>query len=126
MRVSVVGLGPGPEDCVTAAARARLYLPGARVFARTRFFPGLERLLAGVLWESFDDLYERAESLQELQIALAKRLLDAGGACDAIRARDGSDARDAVGPTLSGNRLAARETSGLEVVLAVPGDGVLG
>jgi tetrapyrrole methylase family protein/MazG family protein len=78
MRVSVVGLGPGATDWVTAAAKARLRLPGARVFVRTRFFPNLELLLYGARWESFDELYERAESLQDVQTAMAERLLEAG------------------------------------------------
>jgi tetrapyrrole methylase family protein/MazG family protein len=95
MRVSVVGLGPGASDWLTVAARARLHLPGARVFARTRYFPHLDQLLAGVSWESFDELYERADSLDVVQTAMAERLLETGDA-------DG------------------------EVVLAVPGDGVLG
>ena len=92
MRVSVVGLGPGAADWITSAAHARLHSPGARVFARTRFFPNLERLLDGLSWETFDELYEQAASLAEVQAAMAARLLGAGE----------------------------------EVVLAVPGDGVLG
>src|SRR5437660_12165603 len=93
MRVSVVGLGPGPLDWMTPAAASRLRLPGARVFARTRFFPNLERVLEGVEWQSFDDLYERADSLADVEVAMAERLLGVATA---------------------------------EVVLAVPGDGVLG
>src|SRR5438105_3809506 len=77
MRVSVVGLGPGPADLVTPAAQTRLRLPGARVFVRTRFFPNLDQLLAGVEWQSLDDLYEHAASMPELQSAMAKRVLEA-------------------------------------------------
>ena len=93
MRVSVVGLGPGPLDWVTPAALARLRLPGARAFVRTRFFPNLERVLEGVEWQSFDDLYERSESLADVEMAMAERLLEAAES---------------------------------DVVLGVPGDGVLG
>jgi tetrapyrrole methylase family protein / MazG family protein len=78
MRVSVVGLGPGAADWISPAAVARLRLPQARVFVRTRFFPGLERLLDGVQWSSFDELYERAASLDEVQTAMLERLLAAG------------------------------------------------
>jgi tetrapyrrole methylase family protein / MazG family protein len=78
MRVSVVGLGPGPSTWITAAAIERLRTPGARVFARTRFFPGLDRLLAGLSWESFDELYETADSLEELNRNMTERLLAAG------------------------------------------------
>src|SRR5437588_10690502 len=70
MRVSVVGLGPGPLEWITPAAAARLRLPGARVFVRTRLFPNLELVLDGVAWQSFDDLYEQAESLADVQVAM--------------------------------------------------------
>src|SRR5579864_638906 len=92
MRVSVVGLGPGPAEWVTPAALARLRLPRARVFLRTRHLPDLEILLEGLTWESFDALYETATTLDEVHATMASRLLRAGD----------------------------------EVVLAVPGDGVLG
>jgi tetrapyrrole methylase family protein/MazG family protein len=78
MRVSVVGLGPGPIDWITPAAAARLRQPGARVFLRTRLIPGLEQLLDGVAWESFDVLYEQAESLAEVHERMAEQLLEAG------------------------------------------------
>ncbi|HLZ28553.1 MAG TPA: nucleoside triphosphate pyrophosphohydrolase [Chloroflexota bacterium] len=78
MRVSIVGLGPGPADWVTGAAIARLHLPGAGVFFRTRLWPGLGELMHGRAWESFDELYERAASLEDVHTAMAERLLDAG------------------------------------------------
>src|SRR5437588_10897869 len=78
MRVTVVGLGPGPREWITPAALARLHTPGARVFARTRFFPDLERILDGLVWESFDALYETAASLDEVNALMATRLLSAG------------------------------------------------
>jgi tetrapyrrole methylase family protein / MazG family protein len=92
MRLSVVGLGPGPREWITPAAASRLKMPDARVFARTRFFPSLSDLLAGVAWSSFDDVYESAAALEEVNARIAAELLAAGE----------------------------------EVVLAVPGDGVLG
>src|SRR5689334_8263711 len=58
MRVTVVGLGPGPRDWITPAALARLRAPGAHVFARTRLFPALAEILAGSTWQSLDDVYE--------------------------------------------------------------------
>ena len=92
MRVSVVGLGPGPIDWITPAARSKLRLPGARVFVRTRLFPGLDGLLQSLTWESFDMVYETAASLDEVHAGILQRLLAGGD----------------------------------EVVLAVPGDGVIG
>ncbi len=79
MRVSVVGLGPGPLDWITPAARARLRLAGARVFLRTSHLPNLSELLSEVPdWASFDDVYERATSLDEVHATIANRLLSAG------------------------------------------------
>src|SRR5713226_4048096 len=106
MRVSVVGLGPGPVDWITSAATSRLRLPPARVFVRTRFFPQLDQLLAGIEWQSFDDLYEQAESLAEVETLMAERLLAAG--------------RSAERGTPVGDSTASETTPG-EVVLAVPG-----
>ncbi|HEX8968770.1 MAG TPA: SAM-dependent methyltransferase, partial [Chloroflexota bacterium] len=78
MRVSVVGLGPGPREWISPAASARLRAPGARVFARTRHFPRLDELLDGLDWHSLDDLYETSSSLDQLHRAMAQRLLAAG------------------------------------------------
>ncbi|HEY0581842.1 MAG TPA: SAM-dependent methyltransferase, partial [Chloroflexota bacterium] len=78
MRLSVVGLGPGPAAWITPAATTRLRTPGASIFVRTRLFPGLDALLDGLDWESFDELYERAESLALLHTSMAERLLGAG------------------------------------------------
>ncbi len=94
MRVSVVGLGPGRLDWITPAARSKLHVPGARVFVRTSLIPGLTELLDGVVWESFDTVYDTAASLDEVHARILSRLLSA--------------------------------SAGDEVVLAVPGDGVLG
>lgn len=78
MRLSVVGLGPGPADWVSAAGVAALRAPDARVFARTRLHPALEPLLAGRDWDSFDAVYEQAASLDEVYETMTGRLLGAG------------------------------------------------
>src|SRR5215216_1576053 len=78
MRVWVVGLGPGNPEYVTPAARARLHDATAGIFLRTRFLPMLDMLLEGVAWQSFDDVYERAASLEEVHATMAERLLRAG------------------------------------------------
>jgi tetrapyrrole methylase family protein / MazG family protein len=91
MRLTVVGLGPGPLEWITPAAKSRLR-GAARVYVRSRLFPHLDELLDGVSWESFDHIYETASALDEVHVAIAEALLAAGD----------------------------------DVVLAVPGDGVLG
>ena len=78
MRVSIVGLGPGPASWITGAVTARLQTPGARIFTRTRFFPNLDTILQGLDWESFDALYETSASLQQVNQRMAECLLTAG------------------------------------------------
>jgi tetrapyrrole methylase family protein/MazG family protein len=75
MRVTVVGLGPGPAEWVSAAAIACLQSPGARVCVRTALHPAVPDLLTGVEYESFDALYEQAATLEEVHAAIAERLL---------------------------------------------------
>ncbi len=75
MRVTVVGLGPGPASWLTLAAVERLGATDARVFARTRLHPALPPDLD---CESFDALYERSASLAELEARMVERLLSAG------------------------------------------------
>ncbi len=74
MRLTVVGLGPGPADWLTAAAVARLDAPGIPLFARTRLHPAL----ADIPCQSFDELYDAADSLDEVHALMAERLLAAG------------------------------------------------
>jgi tetrapyrrole methylase family protein/MazG family protein len=76
--ICVVGLGPGPADWVTPAATQRLRAPGAKLFVRTRYWPGLDVIFKGLEWTSFDELYERAQSLEQVQEEMATRLLAAG------------------------------------------------
>ncbi len=75
--ILVVGLGPGSAEWVTEAARSALRLPGARVFARTELHPALPVLLEGIPFESFDALYQQAESIDRLHEAIVERLVQA-------------------------------------------------
>ncbi len=72
--VTVVGLGPGPADWVTAEARETLRLLGARVFVRTALHPAIPSVLQGVAYESFDGLYERAPDLDGVYAEMEARL----------------------------------------------------
>ncbi len=75
--LTIVGLGPGPAEWVTAEARETLRTPGARVFVRTALHPAIPTLLDGVPFESFDSLYERAPDLDALYGQMADRLATA-------------------------------------------------
>jgi tetrapyrrole methylase family protein/MazG family protein len=111
MRIAVVGLGPGPAEWVTAAARARLQAPGARVFLRTRYLPEIDQLMGDVAWDSFDPVYEHAATLADVETQIVDRLLGALSS----RASDS--------PTTTTTTTFAPAP---EVVFAVPGDGTLG
>src|SRR5918912_622595 len=93
MRVTVVGLGPGPAEWVSPAARARLLTPSARVFVRTAVHPAVPELLQGVAFESFDALYEHEPTVETVHAAIAERLLASGdGGGDVVLAVPGDGA----------------------------------
>jgi tetrapyrrole methylase family protein/MazG family protein len=96
MPLTVVGLGPGPAGWLTRDAEAALRQPNARVFARTLLHPALDAMADQVQIESFDELYASAPTLDAVYDEMATRLIVE------LEAGDGP------------------------MILAVPGDGVLG
>jgi tetrapyrrole methylase family protein/MazG family protein len=72
-RITVVGLGPGGVDHVTAETLATIERIGHR-FVRTTIHPSAG-LVADA--ESFDSVYERAERFEDVYAAIAERLVDA-------------------------------------------------
>jgi len=81
MTITVVGLGPGTPAHLTLEADRFLRSAG-RVYMRTGRHPCLDYLLkAGVSVETFDDLYEKTESLAEVHEQIAGRILDLDAKC---------------------------------------------
>jgi tetrapyrrole methylase family protein/MazG family protein len=72
--VEVVGLGPAGPDLVTAGVSAVL-AGGAPTFVRTTRHPAASVLPAGTA--SFDDVYESADSIDEVYPAIVEVLVDA-------------------------------------------------
>ncbi|HEV8192779.1 MAG TPA: nucleoside triphosphate pyrophosphohydrolase [Ktedonobacterales bacterium] len=75
--IVVVGLGPGRWDDLTLEAQ-RVLEEAPRILCRTLRHPTIEALLArrpDVMLESFDELYESAESFAALYPTMAERLL---------------------------------------------------
>jgi tetrapyrrole methylase family protein/MazG family protein len=75
--IVVVGLGPGRWDDLTVAARALLE-QAPRVLCRTMRHPTVDELRArrpDLVLESFDALYDGAESFATLYTTMAERLL---------------------------------------------------
>ncbi len=75
MKLSVVGLGPGPFCMITQAALFRMQQADI-VFIQTKRHPAVEELLKlGVRAEFLDDLYQQACDFDELNAAVAQRIL---------------------------------------------------
>ena len=76
-RVVVVGLGPAGVDLMLPVARSAFERVPHR-FVRTRRHPAAEQLdAAGLAFESFDALYDAADSFADLYPAIVERLVAA-------------------------------------------------
>jgi tetrapyrrole methylase family protein/MazG family protein len=77
MTITVVGLGPGDPGLMTLAARDALG-SGRPVYFRTRRHPGVEALILDGPWQSFDALYDGAETFEAVYDDIVVRLSEAG------------------------------------------------
>ena len=93
-RVVVAGLGPGGADLLLPAARAVIVgTAPERRFVRTRRHPAVDDLAGdGVEFVSCDDLYDSADRIDDVYVAIADRLLTAAGGGDVCFAVPGSPA----------------------------------
>ncbi|MHB0868491.1 MAG: bifunctional methyltransferase/pyrophosphohydrolase YabN [Chloroflexota bacterium] len=74
MKITVVGLGPGPYALLTREA-ADLLERAPKVWLRTSRHPTVQQLPPTVKWESLDYVYDRCESFEKLYQELAQELL---------------------------------------------------
>ena len=72
--LTIVGLGPAGPELLTREAE-ELLLRAPAVHLRTRRHPAVAAFDAAA-WPSFDDLYERAGSLDEVYAGIAARLVE--------------------------------------------------
>ncbi len=75
-RITIVGLGPGDPALLTQRAWERLQA-APRVLFRTGLHPVAAALPAGVQVETFDALYDQAESFEVVYQTIVERLLQA-------------------------------------------------
>ncbi len=75
--VTIVGLGPGSPDLLTAEALQVLNSAGL-VYVRTLRHPTLAALPASATVRSFDDVYERAPTFDAVYAEIAARVIELG------------------------------------------------
>ncbi len=74
MKITVVGMGPGPYSLLTREA-ATILEKAPKVWLRTSRHPTVQQLPPSVKWESLDYVYDRTVSFENLYEELASELL---------------------------------------------------
>jgi tetrapyrrole methylase family protein / MazG family protein len=75
--ITIVGLGPGHPDLLTVEA-LRVLSSASEVYARTSQHPTLSGLKLTAQMFSFDEVYERAASFDDVYAEIAQRVVDLG------------------------------------------------
>lgn len=118
MKITVIGLGPGPYRLLTVEA-ASILERSPKVWLRTSRHPIVHELPPAVKWGSLDYVYDRSESFETLYRDLATELLAIarreGGAVYAVPG-DPTMAEDSVRELM---RLASSEGVEVEIVPGV-------
>ncbi len=81
--ITVVGLGPGARKYLTCEAWETLLTAG-EVWLRTAHHPIVAELPASLVLHAFDELYERAETFEEVYAAIVARLLELGQRAEGV------------------------------------------
>ena len=89
-RVTIAGLGPAGLDRLPEGLRRRLLDPDVRLVLRTLDHPAARELAAVRPAESADDLYETADTFDEVYRGIADRVLRAAADGPVIYAVPGS------------------------------------
>ncbi len=86
----MVGLGPARADLILPAARSAIELASRR-FVRTARHPAVDDLARdGIHFESFDEIYEREDQIEQVYDAIVVALLEARCDGDVVYAVPGS------------------------------------
>jgi tetrapyrrole methylase family protein / MazG family protein len=74
VKITVVGLGPGPYSLLSREA-AQVLEDAPKVWARTSRHPTVQQFPPSIQWASLDHVYDRSESFQELYRELASEVM---------------------------------------------------
>jgi tetrapyrrole methylase family protein/MazG family protein len=88
--ITVTGLGPGDFDRIPEAVQALLLDPGRTVIVRTLEHPAARQLSARRSIQACDDLYQGAETFEDVYSAIADRVIDASVTGPVVYAVPGS------------------------------------
>lgn len=86
--LTIVGLGPGSLDYLSEEAR-QVLMGASKLFVRTSWHPVLDEL-EGLRYESFDSLYEEADTFDDLYLEIAEKLIQLSKEEDIVYAVPGS------------------------------------
>nr|MBC7244080.1 nucleoside triphosphate pyrophosphohydrolase [Chloroflexota bacterium] len=75
--ITIVGLGPGAPGLLTAEAQHVLQ-SAEEIYLRTKRHPTIEGLALSAKIYSFDDIYERAATFEQVYDEIASRIVDLG------------------------------------------------
>jgi len=81
--ITIVGLGPGDPDLITVEAQ-RILQSANEIYLRTRQHPTVEALPPSVIVHSFDDIYERADTFEEVYAEIASRIVELGNRSNGV------------------------------------------
>ncbi len=89
-QITVVGLGPAGAEFVLPAASRAISI-AARRFVRTERHPVVDDLVAvGIVFESFDHLYEASDDLELVYESIVAKVMEAAQADDVVYAVPGN------------------------------------
>ncbi len=88
--ITITGLGPGDFDRIPETVRSILLDPGRAVIVRTLEHPASRQLSELRVVETCDDLYEKADTFEDLYAAIADRVLRVAQTGDVVYAVPGS------------------------------------
>ncbi|MGQ9492292.1 MAG: nucleoside triphosphate pyrophosphohydrolase [Anaerolineae bacterium] len=81
--ITIVGLGPGSPALLTTEAQ-RVLQSAEEIYLRTKRHPTVEALALSAKIHSFDDIYERAATFEEVYAEIASTIVDLGRRAEGV------------------------------------------